>query len=78
MCIEKFLVFQFENGEVDPRSDGLDDGWKFVAGLIGLDLHFAGVLHDMCIGQNAFAADHDATSGDIVRLSFVHGLVGSG
>ena len=70
MRIEEFLVFQFENSEVDPRSDSPDDGWKFVAGLVGLDLHFAGVLHDMCIGQNAPATDHDATGGDIVRLFF--------
>ena len=70
MRIEKFLVFQFENGKINPGSDSFDNGWKFVAGLVGLDLHFAGVLHDMRIGQNALAADHDPTGGDIVRLFF--------
>ncbi len=70
MRIEKFLVFQFEHSEIDPGPDSFDNGWKFVAGLIGLDLHFTGIFHHMRICQNAFAADYDSTGGDIVRLFF--------
>src|SRR6476646_756185 len=68
--IEKVLVFQFENSEIDPRSDSFDNSWEFVAGLVGLDLHFAGIVHNMRICQNALAADYDPTGGDIVRLFF--------
>src|SRR5438128_263234 len=70
MRIEKFLVFQFENGEIHAWRDGLHDRGQLVPRLIRLDLHFAGVLDNMRIGQNPFAADHSPAGGDVSRLFF--------
>ena len=43
-------------------------------GLVRLDLHFAGVLHHVRVGQNAFAADHSPAGCDFIRLFFCPGL----
>jgi hypothetical protein len=70
MRIEKFLVFQFENRQIHARRDCLHDRGKLVSRLICLNLHFARVLDDVGVGQNAFAADHSPAGGDVTRLFF--------
>ena len=70
MRIEKFLVFQFENGEIHSRRDCLHGRGKLVPRLIRLDLHFAGVLDNMRVGQNTFVADHGPAGSDFAGLFF--------
>ena len=65
--IEEGRVVQFEHGEVNARRDELDRRGNFVAGLIGLHLHLAGVEHHMGARENPFALDDDAAAGDIAR-----------
>ena len=62
MRVKKLLVIQLEHGQINPRRDGLHRGGDFVAGLVRLDLHLAGVIDHMRVGQNAFAFDHHAAA----------------
>ena len=70
MRIKKFLVFQFQNGEVDTGRDRFDNRGKLIPGLIRLDLHFASVLDYVRVGQDPFAANDNATSGDVAWFFF--------
>ena len=65
MGVEEARIVELQNGEVDAGSDGDHVRRHLVAGGIGLDLHLGRVEHDVRIGQDAPAVDHDAGGGDI-------------
>ena len=61
MRVKKFSIIQLEHRQIDSRSDGLDRGGYFISGLIRLDLHLAGIIHDMGVGQDALAFNYHTT-----------------
>ena len=69
MRVEKGFVVEFEHGQIDANGDRLDRRGDFVARLVGLNLHLTGVFDDVGVGQNAFALDDDATTGDSSGLT---------
>ena len=75
MRVEKFFIIQLEHGQIDSRSDGFHRGGYFIPGLICLDLHLAGIIHDVGIGQDAPAFNHHAAAGLIFRRVFCPWLV---
>jgi len=67
MRVEECFIIQLEHGEINSRRDALDRGGNFIAGLIGLHLHLAGVKRHMGARENPFAFDDDAAAGDFTR-----------
>ena len=67
MGFEEGLVVQLEDCEINARSDRFHRGRKLVARLIGLDLHLAGVKHDVRVGEDAFAFDDHAAARQLAR-----------
>ena len=71
--VEERLVLELEQGQVDPRADGLDRGDELVAGLLALDEDLARVGGDVGVGEDPLAVDHDARA-----AGFAGALLGPG
>ena len=64
MRLEKRFVVQLQHGQINARINRHHGGRDFVAGLVGLDLHLAGVIDDMGVGKDSFPLDHHTRTRD--------------
>ena len=71
--VEERLVLELEHGQVDPGADRLDLGRQLVARLIAFDEELAGIEHDVGVGEDSLAVDHDAGAAGFLRACLVQG-----
>ena len=74
--VEKRIVIELEHSQINAGGQRFDVGRELVPGLVGLDLHLAGVENQVGVGEDALALDDHAAAADLRRRLLGPGLVG--